>query len=416
MQEISGLQGQLQPKVGASAGRGLFQERAGWEIGPFLTPVIGLFRVISEWTAQVPSPPKGQTHRPGMCSSTTWSRKAVAQLKPPHPFSKSPGWCQISRLFGPEPRASYASARSIGPRSGHASVAPRAVDSAPPARYRPEVSHRAEKVGAGQGISQEGGKGRCPEIEHGQVCEPSQTSPRSEAECGASCPGKGVARRRPKSGNCWAGMKPCSPLRGRNRIQEQNNLMGLAVGLKHVGGNPTGDLAIRVFVRKKVPKSRVSRNALVEPAINGFPTDVVEIGIPRPMSSGTGGVGPFTCGIFIHNDGIKLQNGSFEAGTLGCLVKIGSSVCLLTCNHVIANLNQARDQDPINVDGTTIAKLFMAPSLLDPPSSNTVDVAVAEIIPGAVSNELLGLPLVLPATDDVKPKDIVRKSGATRPL
>jgi|GEM_PF-3565018 len=197
-----------------------------------------------------------------------------------------------------------------------------------------------------------------------------------------------------------------------NRMQGQNNLMGLAVGLKHTGGSPTGDLAIRVFVRKKVPRSRVTRDALARPEINGFPTDVVEIGIPRPMSSGTSGAGPVPCGVFIHNDGIRLQNGSFEAGTLGCLVKIGTALCLMTCNHVIANLNQARDQDPINDGGTTIAKLFMAPPLLDPPSSNTVDVAVAEIIPGAVSNSLLGLPLVLPATDDVMPKDIVRKSGA----
>jgi len=204
-----------------------------------------------------------------------------------------------------------------------------------------------------------------------------------------------------------------APPRPSHRIQGQNNLMGLGVGLKHTNGKPTGDIAIRVFVRKKVAESRVSRNALVKPFINGYPTDVVEIGIPRPLSTGSSFAAPFPCGgVLIHNEGIKLTNGKFEAGTLGCLVQIGDALCLMTCNHVIANLNQARVGDPINVDGTTIATLFMAAPLLDPPSANTVDVAVAKIIPGTVSNSLVGLPLVPPATPDVLPNDIVKKSGA----
>jgi hypothetical protein len=195
-----------------------------------------------------------------------------------------------------------------------------------------------------------------------------------------------------------------APSRPSSRIKGQNNLIGLSVGLKHCANKSTGDLAIRVFVRKKVARSRLSKDAQVPSEINGYPTDVVEIGIPRPVS--------VSCGGWIHNDAINLTDGSFEAGTLGCLVVTQDGKnCLMSCNHVIANLGQARTNDPINSGGMIIARLLTAPPLTDPPGFNFVDVALAEVINGDVSQNLAGLSLAVPARA-VAIGNRVRKSGA----
>jgi len=202
-----------------------------------------------------------------------------------------------------------------------------------------------------------------------------------------------------------------APPQANSRIKGQNNLMGLAVGAKESGGCLTGDLAITVFVRKKAPKSRVNAAALVPPEINGYPTDVQEIGIVRAFSVGSSPL-PIPCGEPIASSVL------IEQGTLGGLVTTDGKQCLISCNHVIANLNIADPGDSvvfIAPDGSLvpIATLYKWGILeLDDASNvNVVDVAVAELIPGAVSPDLLGLALDSPSRE-AAPFDHVRKSGA----
>jgi hypothetical protein len=193
-----------------------------------------------------------------------------------------------------------------------------------------------------------------------------------------------------------------------SRIKGQNNLIGLAVGIKLVKGKPTNDLAIKVFVRKKVANSRISGDAMVKPTLNGFPTDVVEAHLPRPFS--TGSVVP--CGSFIINNAIRQRTGRFEGGTLGCLVVTQDGTnCILTCNHVVANLNQATVNDAITSSNGTIANLLKWGMLVEPPGVNTCDCALGAILPNSVSQSLLGLALSTPASE-VLVNDRVRKSGA----
>jgi hypothetical protein len=195
-------------------------------------------------------------------------------------------------------------------------------------------------------------------------------------------------------------------------VKGQNNLVGISVGLKHTSGKPTGDLAIRVFVSRKVAISRVNKNARVPARINGYPTDVVQMDTPRLLSSVSGGGAPVPCGTFIHNGSIQLQNGKFLAGTLGCLVVTADgTTCIMSCNHVMANLNQASLDDPIQAGQTLIARLLGAGKLVEPPELNTVDVALASVLPGAVSDNLVGLALSTPP-GDIFPGDRVQKSGA----
>ena len=204
-----------------------------------------------------------------------------------------------------------------------------------------------------------------------------------------------------------------APPKPTSRIKTQSNLMGLAIGARERGGRLTGELSIKVFVRKKVPVSRIARDALVPPEINGYPTDVEEIQDARALSSGSIAPLPIPCGEPIAN-----VNG-VEEGTLGCLVGTDGKNCIMSCNHVIANLNVANVGDSIVFhDPQTgalipIATLWKWADLVldDPTAANVLDVAVAELLPGAVSPQLLGLPLAFPPRDAAV-FDNVRKSGA----
>ena len=51
---------------------------------------------------------------------------------------------------------------------------------------------------------------------------------------------------------------------------------GVDIGEKHVGGKPTGELAIRVLVRSKTPADTVPPGELIPHTIDGVPTDVIE--------------------------------------------------------------------------------------------------------------------------------------------
>ena len=51
---------------------------------------------------------------------------------------------------------------------------------------------------------------------------------------------------------------------------------GVDIGYKHVGGKPTGELAIRVLVRTKKPADAVPPSERIPPTLDGVPTDVIE--------------------------------------------------------------------------------------------------------------------------------------------
>ena len=52
------------------------------------------------------------------------------------------------------------------------------------------------------------------------------------------------------------------------------NVVGVGVGPKVVNGTPTAIMAIKVYVRSKVPKDRLGENECVPEEIDGIPTDV----------------------------------------------------------------------------------------------------------------------------------------------
>ena len=81
------------------------------------------------------------------------------------------------------------------------------------------------------------------------------------------------------------------------------------------------------------------------------------------------------------------NNIGVEEGTLGCLIEVGGVTCLLSCNHVLANLGVANvgDQivfeDPATLVRTQVGSLRAWVDLAfdDPTQLNQCDVAIAEL-------------------------------------
>lgn len=62
------------------------------------------------------------------------------------------------------------------------------------------------------------------------------------------------------------------------------NVIGVGVGLRQVGGQPTDEVAIVVLVRSKTPKASLAPGDLLPQALEGVPVDVQEIGEVRAQS------------------------------------------------------------------------------------------------------------------------------------
>src|SRR5438046_6516509 len=61
------------------------------------------------------------------------------------------------------------------------------------------------------------------------------------------------------------------------------NVVAVGIGPKVVGGQATGEPAIRVFVRRKLPTDQVPADELIPPVIDGVLTDVDVGGPPVPV-------------------------------------------------------------------------------------------------------------------------------------
>lgn len=184
------------------------------------------------------------------------------------------------------------------------------------------------------------------------------------------------------------------------------NVRGVGVGYKEVGGQRTGELAVVVYVERKVPEADLGGGVVPrvlgaataarvvptapreEPQTITFPprevpTDVQEIGQVRALS--------FTDRLRPVKPGYSLGHYAITAGTFGCLVRdvraLGR-VYILSNNHVLANSNAATLGDPVLQPGPfdggtfpedTLAHLarFVPIRFNDPEAFNLVDAALA---------------------------------------
>ncbi|RMG90942.1 MAG: hypothetical protein D6708_07805 [Candidatus Dadabacteria bacterium] len=120
------------------------------------------------------------------------------------------------------------------------------------------------------------------------------------------------------------------------------NVVGVGIGFKEVKGKATKDLALVVYVEKKLLKKDLPRNAVVPQECEGTKTDVVETGRLEALAN--------TARLRPCRPGFSLGHYRITAGTFGCLVRDRCPPCrtyILSNNHVLANSNGASPGDPV---------------------------------------------------------------------
>ena len=159
------------------------------------------------------------------------------------------------------------------------------------------------------------------------------------------------------------------------------NIQGIGIGIRKAGQSYTGELAVKVFVVEKVPMSKVHPSCAIPTEVNGYPVDVEDIGEINSFVYTARYARPVPCGVSCGETHIT-------AGTIGCLVVLNNNkLCILSNNHVLANVNQAPIGSPIVQPGPLdggrmpadlIAKLerfipinFPGPNLVDCAAAST---------------------------------------------
>lgn len=142
---------------------------------------------------------------------------------------------------------------------------------------------------------------------------------------------------------------------------QKKNVAGLGIGHKIKQGQESGEECLMVFVQTKVAPESLTAHDLIPEEIHGMKTDVFEIGEVKALTNRREKHRPAMPGISIgHPNAIP--------GTLGAIVRDvrTSRRMILSNNHVMANLNNAKPGDvilqPGKLDGgstgnSTIAKL-----------------------------------------------------------
>jgi hypothetical protein len=189
-------------------------------------------------------------------------------------------------------------------------------------------------------------------------------------------------------------------------------VLGVGYGTKQTSAaRVDGEMALRVYVRTKLPRARLTRSELVPSCINGTVTDVIGLGDIAALAR------PTLCGVSCGHAAITF-------GTLGCLVRRGGADgakghYILSANHVLANVNDAEIGDPIlepaPADGgtTPIARLTDFEPI-DFHGINRIDAAIAEVtVPGDVLPEIAVIGRVTPPPSDLAVLQGVRKHGRT---
>lgn len=156
------------------------------------------------------------------------------------------------------------------------------------------------------------------------------------------------------------------------------NILGVGYGAKETeGASIETDLAVRVYVRAKLPRRELAQRDLIPAEVNGRPPDVIAVGdivaAQRPVRCGVS-VGHFRVG----------------AGTLGCLVRphgIEERAYILSNNHVLANVNDAAAGDlvlePGRDDGGSLEDPIATLADFEPlrfDGPNHYDAAIAELL------------------------------------
>lgn len=123
-------------------------------------------------------------------------------------------------------------------------------------------------------------------------------------------------------------------------LLHRSNVVATGIGYKISEDTKTSELSLICSVSKKLAVAELSPRDVIPKSFDGISTDVVASGLIRAFEPQTQRLRPALGGLSIgHTD--------ITAGTLGCLVRRGNDIYILSNNHVMANSNEASLGDPI---------------------------------------------------------------------
>src|SRR5829696_8455108 len=172
------------------------------------------------------------------------------------------------------------------------------------------------------------------------------------------------------------------------------NTVGMGVGVKLVGGEPTGEPALMVLVTQKLPREALAEDDLIPGELGGMQTDVLEVGHVRPAL--TQRFRPARGGCSVANARGALT-GTIATGVYDSVVGGAGFIpayYILSNNHILARSNLGAPGDPIiqpgQADGgsdpadriATLSRfvpLQFSPAVPLANHRNVVDAAVAEV-------------------------------------
>lgn len=164
------------------------------------------------------------------------------------------------------------------------------------------------------------------------------------------------------------------------------NIAGIAYGQRVAAGQETSEPALVVFVIRKLPEDALPGSSTLPRRVfvggDSLEVDVVETGPIFPLS--------FTTRERPAPHGVSIGHPKITAGTLGALVTdlTDQTLCILSNNHVLADVNNAAIGDAIiqpgAIDGGVVPADIIARLKrfipIDNAASNLVDAAIAEVL------------------------------------
>ncbi len=199
------------------------------------------------------------------------------------------------------------------------------------------------------------------------------------------------------------------------QLSSYPNVVGFGVGYKVKGGKKLDQLAIIVFVKKKLPLSHLQRYEVIPANIREVLTDVQESGEIFAYQARTDKWRPAP-------PGVSIGHYLITAGTFGCVALKSAVRKILSNNHVLANSNSAFVGDAIYQQGVydgggpgdTIALLEdWVPIVFSDTANNLVDAAIAAPInDDDILNEILDIGVPIDVVEAELDMSVV-KSGRT---
>ena len=207
--------------------------------------------------------------------------------------------------------------------------------------------------------------------------------------------------------------------------RQDTNIVGVGIGRRYAEGKGSSEHAVRVYVRRKLPKSQVGKHKIPD-HFDGIRTDVIETGAFRALGKGIKAAQARTRPL---RSGLSIGFAStedFVVGTIGAIVMRGADRFVLGNNHVLAFENSLPPGTAIlqpsrldNGQNGTDRVGALAEFVRLEPFGNQMDAAIARIAPqiavtaGFAHGPRLASGLPLPAVTEMRITKLGRTTGRT---